>query len=1265
MKQIMDGCTAAAYAAYAMSDIATIYPITPIASMGNTAQLWAMQGRRNYDGQTLQVKELESELGAAGATHGALAAGSLATTFTNSQGLMLMISNMFKIAGNQLPAVFHVGTRSLATHALSIFGDHQDIMAVRATGFSFLGSCSVQEALDIAVVAHLAAIDGGLPVCHFFDGWRTSNELQTIDTISYEDIFSLMDMEKIRAFRAGSLNPEHPQLAGTCQNPGVYFQNAEAVNSRYDAFPDIVEKQMQRVSKITGREYHIFDYYGAPDAEAVIVSMGSSCEVISSTIDYLNANGYKVGQVKVRLFRPFSADYMLKAIPATVKTVAVLDRTKEPGAGGEPLFKDVAAAVAVSDRAGKLQVLNGRYGLSSKDFNPEMVKAVFDNALSAAPKRVFTVGITDDVTHLSLETGDNLPSFSQHLKQAVFYGMGSDGTVGATKQAADIFGNSPGLWAQAYFSYSAKKSGGYTISELRVDDKPITEAFEIRDADYVCCNKDTYVDRYPLILNLREGGIFVLNCQWTPADIEKRFPATLKRLIARKKAKVYIVNAQAISQKVGLGVRINTIMETVFFRLLPILPFEQAVAELKKRVQAIYMHEGGEVVAKNLQAIDLAGDAAVEVPVPDSWADASEPVLKPYGWELGDAQTPLADFVRKIASPCMKLEGNQLPVSYFRPDGHIPMGTAAFEKRRIALLVPKWDSEKCVQCTECSFVCPHAAIRPFVLTDDELKAAPEGMPTVIFKEGNTPGLHFHIQNYTEDCTGCGSCATICPGHALTMTPIAEELDIQRPFWTYCNDKVAYKTSILPRFTVNGSQMHQPLLEFSGACAGCGETPYVKLLTQLFGERLLMANATGCSSVWGASFPSNPYCSLSDGRGPAWGNSLFEDNAEYGYGMAVGVRQRREGLLNAARLIHDYIVNQEQGMREGNLAIPTDTPLHNLMTALGAWIAAYDEPEASYTAGREVLKALAAVPQMPADSKLQPQADYITANADQLGKKSVWAVGGDGWAYDIGFAGLDHVLASGENINLMVLDTECYSNTGGQTSKATPLSAVTKYSPDGKRTFKKNLGQMMMTYGNVYVGSIALGANFQQAVDTLREAEAYPGPSIVICYCPCIAHGIRAGMGTTIVEERRAVECGYWPLFRYNPSLLAGGLEPFIEDSVDPTIRVNNLAEQGSPSATENADAAAAGLGPWDKVDTETAPLTVDAQITADLTPFLDGEDRYADIKLVAPGDAARLRSALDAHLDREVWLLDNSPLSRPSAIPADPSGAAASENIKK
>lgn len=1248
MKQIMDGCTAATHIAYALSDVATIYPITPVASMGETAQKWGMAGRKNYMGMAMKVEELESELGAAGATHGALAAGALATTFTNSQGLMLMISNMFKIAGNHLPGVFHVGTRSLATHALSIFGDHSDVMATRASGFTYLASASVQETMDLALVAHLAAIEASLPVCHFFDGWRTSGEMSTIDVIDYNDIWPLINWEKVHAFRRNALNDEHPEIRGSAQMPDVYFQNQEAGNADYDAFPAVVQATMDRVAKVTGRQYHLFDYYGDPQAEAVVVSMGSSCEVIEEAIDYLNAHGYKVGQVKVRLYRPFSNKALADAIPLSAKTVCVLDRTKEPGADGEPLYKDVATALMSQGRA-NVRLLGGRYGLSSKDFSPSMVKAVFDNALSAKPQQPFTVGIIDDVTHLSLPLQPNISTTPKGMTQALFYGIGADGTVGATKQAAHIIGNAQDLYAQAYFHYSAKKSGGYTVSELRFGSKPIRSEYRIEEADYVACHKSTYVNRFRLTDGLRPGGIFVLNCPWHISDLDTQLPPRLRRNLALKKAQFYIIDAIGIAQQVGLGVRINMVMETVFLKLINVMPFDKAVAALKEQLTKAYIHEGGAVVNRNLEAVDLAIQNLKKVEIPPKWADLPD-TMNPVIFRATPKGVNQAtqSFIQKIAKPCYDLNGALLPVSYFPADGRMPMGTTSWEKRRIAVNVPVWDVEKCVECTECSFVCPHAAIRPFLLDPSEKAAAPKELITKPATGVEAlKGLEYRIQVYPEDCTGCGSCAVICPGHALTMVPVAEQITQQVPLLNYCEAKVSIKDTLVPRFTINGSQFNQPLMEFSGACAGCGETPYVKLLTQLFGERMIIANATGCSSIWGANYPSNAYCARYDGRGPAWGNSLFEDNAEYGYGMAVSCEHRRDTLQ----------MNMEQALK--------DTTLDpSVASAMKEWIANRDDPQGSFLTGRKLVAAIKKVyPSLAStdQAKVAPQAlaalrsplsalsplAAIMANTDMLGKKSVWAIGGDGWAYDIGFAGLDHVIASGQNINILVMDTQCYSNTGGQTSKATPIGAVTKYSPAGKRTFAKDLGRMMMTYGSAYVASIALGANFQQAVDAMREAEAYPGPSIIICYCPCINHGIRAGMGHSIVEERLAVQSGYWQIYRFNPLLTANGMDPYIQDHMDPDIKLNQMPAQGSPSAAENADAATAGEGKWDAVAAEKAPLTIDCQAPADtLSAYLDGEDRYADIRLVAPADADRLRSALRAHTLAVYNLLTASPLAK-------------------
>lgn len=1066
-RMTVDGATAATYVAYALSDIATVYPITPIAAMGEVAAKWAMQGRENYAGRQLQVKEMESELGAAGATHGALSAGALATTFTSSQGLMLMIPNMYKIAGELLPGVFHVGTRSLATHALSIFGDHQDVMACRATGFAFLASSSVQETMDLAVVAHLASLEGSIPVCHFFDGWRTANETDTITPIAYEDMYKLLNKDALQKFRERRLNPERPILRGSAQNADVYFQNREAANKLYAAFPGVVQKYMDKVGALTGRNYHLFDYVGDPEATDVIVVIASAGEVTEQTLEVLNTQGYKGGVVKVRLYRPFDAEALLQAIPTSAKRLTVLDRTKEPGADGEPLYKDVATAVARSGR--EIQLFGGRFGLSSKEFDPAMVKSIYDNMLSENPLREFTVGIIDDVTHLSLEVKPFAMLRPKHTVQAKFYGYGSDGTVGATKQVAKVMSETYGLNAQAYFQYSAKKSGGYTISQLRLSPLPIKAAYSIEQADYVACHKQTYVQKYALAETLREGGTFVLNSPWNSAEAwEENLPSELRKALCDKRAKCYNIDAAAIAAKSGLGVRINMIMEAAFlYTGLQDFDIEKALECLKAEIQTSYIHEGQDVVEKNLNALTSVKEAITPVSLTTPAEEVPEKaVSKKY-------DNALMRFVDVIANPCNRLEGNKLPVSVFSADGSMPPGSTAYEKRRIALRIPEWDSQKCIQCTLCSFVCAHAAIRPYLLDEGQLKNAPEGMDIAEAKGVKEP-LHWRIQVFSEDCTGCGSCATVCPGHALAMVSSEGVMDGQIPYTKYCIEHVGYRPDLFPRFTVKGSQMYQPLLQFSGACAGCGETPYVKLLTQLFGENMIIANATGCSSIWGADYPSNAYCVNSQGRGPAWANSLFEDNAEFGYGMAVA---------------------------------------------------------------RDIL---------------QPEKTEKPV--------SVWAIGGDGWAYDIGFAGLDHVLARNTKINIFVMDTECYSNTGGQMSKATPISCVAKYAPNGKRTYKKDLGRMMMTYGNVYVASVAMGANPQQAVNAFKEADAYPGPSIVIGYCPCINHGIRAGMGTAMIEERRAVQSGYWPLYRYNPALSAEGKNPLILDSTP----LDESLKSGSP-----------------------------------------------------------------------------------------------------
>lgn len=1153
MKKVLDGCTAATHVAYAMSEVATIYPITPIAEMGQVAQKWAMAGRKNLFGQTMQVKEMESELGAAGATHGAAEAGALATTFTNSQGLLLMIPNMYKIAGNMLPVVFHVGTRSLSTHALSIFGDHQDIMAARSTGFAFLGSANVQETMDLAIVAHIAALEGELPVLHFFDGWRTSNEMSSIDVVDYDAIASIMPMDAVARFRRKALNPEHPSVRGACQGPEVYFQNREAPNRYYDAFPKVVESAMAKVESITGRKYRLFDYVGADDAEYIAIAMGSAVETLEAVSSAMNRQGSKTGVVKVRLFRPFSVDALIDSLPLSVKRIAVLDRSKEPGAPGEPLYLDVVAAMAARGRS--VEVVGGRYGLSSKDFSPVMAKAVFDNIMSSTPKRRFTVGINDDVTNLSLSVGPKFTVDSAVKKAVRFYGFGSDGTVGATRQLARTLDAEAGRYVQVFFQYSAKKSGGYTISELRIADAPINEAYMIENADYIGCHKSNYVSRFKLVENLKLGGRFVLNAPWTSIEaLELNLPAVLRQALAEKQAHIHVIDAESIAARYGLGTRINMIMATVFLKLEYADQFNMLFSNLKEQIKAQYIHEGQQVVDNNLAAVDEAVEAIVEIEVPRQWSDAPKAAAK---WSGDEAP----DFIAKIARPCLKLEGDALPVSMFDPAGILPMGTTAFEKRSVAINVPKWDVDRCVECAECSLCCPHAAIRPVLMTEQEAEAAPKGFVSKM-AHGNSElkDYRFRIQVFAADCMGCGICASICPGKALTMVPLETQLAEQGVLADYMVANIPYKGGTAYRFTVNGSQFYQPLMQFSGACAGCGETPYVKLLTQLFGERLLIANATGCSSVWGAYFPSNAYCVNAEGKGPAWGNSLFEDNAEYGFGMATAVEHRRAMLADAVRHAAE--------------AESTYSQLRDLMKA---WLDAFNDVEASQRLGLQIVDMVKRLPKTPF-------ADQIMANSDMFGVKSVWAIGGDGWAYDIGFAGLDHVLAQDRNINILVLDTECYSNTGGQMSKATPIGSTAKYSPDGKRTFKKDLGKMMMTYGNVYVAQIALGANFQQAIDALREAEAYDGPSIVIAYCPCINHGIRnGGLQHAVFEERDAVKSGYWQLYRYNPVLAAEGRQPLTVDYDEPNGTLVN---------------------------------------------FINGENRYADLKMVDPRMAAILQPKL-------------------------------------
>lgn len=1118
----MNGMTAAAYAAYALSDAAMIFPITPASHMAETIETWSVEGKKNLFGQPVEVKEMQSEKGVAGALHGSLAGGALTTTFTASQGLMLMIPNMYKVSGELLPGVFHVTSRSLAAHALSIFGDHQDVMAVRTTGVAMLASTSVQECMDLSWVVHLSAIEGSLPFVHFFDGFRTSDAVETIEPIETEQMIPLINWEKIQQFRKKCLEPERPEIRGTAQNPDVYFQNREAPNTYYDALPDIVQANMDKIAAVTGRSYHLFDYVGAPDAERVIVTMASSCDVVEPVVRFLNAKGEKVGLVKVRLFRPFSAKHLIAALPKSVKVLCALDRTKEPGAQGEPLMQDVCMAVQME--GWDVKVVGGRYGLSSKDFTPAMALAVFDNMRAEMPKARFTVGITDDVTHLSLSVGPALEVLPSDMKQYIFYGCGGDGTVGAIKQATKIVGDNTGLYSQGYSWFDSKKSDGLSISYVRFGKDPIQAPYLIDHADYVACHKDIYtLYDYPLIDKLKDGGVFVLNSQWTKKQMNELFPARLKRAIATKHVRFFNIDAAGLAVKFGLGARINLIMEAVFFKLAGVMDYEKACELMKEQVKSIYRAKGPKVVQADLEVIDQALEALEEIDYPHSWAQAKDPAPA----KRSDREAPA--WIEQVYTPITKLEGESLPVSALDPAGFVPLGSSAYDKRRVAFSIPEWDREKCVQCYECSLVCPHAAIRPVLARAAELEGAPASFKTKPATFEGLEGYEFRIQVYPEDCVGCGSCADNCPapGKALVMKELPTQLDDQKANLAFAQENISIKDELIPADTIPGTQLQQPLLEFSGCCGGCGETPHVKLLTQLFGDRLIMANATGCSSIWGAYMPSMPYCKNRKGHGPAWGNSLFEDNGEYGFGIAKAVKIRRQHLVD---LVNEALTDKR-------------TPA-NAKTLMTTWLAEKDDPDAAFSLGQAIQAEIRGLTdQEPFKSIL----DY----AEMFGKKSVWAVGGDGWAYDIDYGGIDEVLASKENINVLVLDTEGYSNTGGEMSKATQLGSVSGFSQDGKPTPKKNLGRMMMQYGYVYVASVCLGADKQQVITAMREAEAYDGPSIVICLCPCISWDIHGGMATNIRQARHAVEAGYWPLFRFNPDRVKEGKDPLTIDYSSP------------------------------------------------------------------------------------------------------------------
>jgi len=1116
----MDGNTAAAHVAYAFTEVAAIYPITPSSPMAELVDEWSAHGMKNIFGQPVNVVEMQSEAGAAGAVHGSLSAGALTTTFTASQGLLLMIPNMYKISGELLPGVFHVTARALASHALSIFGDQSDVMACRQTGFALLASGSVQEVMDLGGIAHLAAIKSRVPFLHFFDGFRTSHEVQKIEVLEHEELAKLLDWDALEAFRKNSLNPEHPHVKGTNQNPDIFFQAREVANPFYEKVPDIVANYMKEITKLTGREYHPFNYYGAPDAERIIVAMGSVCETIEEVVDYLMAKGEKVGVIKVHLYRPFSEKYFFNVLPKTVKKIAVLDRTKEPGAPGEPLYLDVRNLFY--EKKDTPIIVGGRYGLGSKDTTPAQILAVFDNLKQTTPKNLFTIGIEDDVTYTSLPVKGVVSTAPAGTTRCKFWGFGSDGTVGANKDAIKIIGDNTDLYAQAYFAYDSKKSGGVTISHLRFGKKPIKSTYLIDEADFIACHKQSYVYQYQLLEGLKKGGTFLLNCTWKPEELDEKLPAGLKKQIADNDINFYIIDAVDIAKRIGLGSRINMVMQAAFFKLANVIPLDQAVKLLKEAIVKTYGRKGEKVVKMNHQAVDEGLQALVKVDVPKAWSNSVE--------EEVAATNDLPEFVKKVVIPMNAQQGDKLPVSTFvgREDGSFPLGTTVYEKRSIAVDVPDWIPENCIQCNQCSYVCPHAAIRPVLTTEEENKKAPAGYVTKKAIGKQLEGLSFRIQVSPSDCTGCGNCVEICPAKqkALEMKPLEEMTAKESDNWNFAMS-IPTKEGLWNPHSVKGSQFVKPLLEFSGACAGCGETPYAKLLTQLFGDRLIISNATGCSSIWGAPAPSIPYCTNAEGKGPAWANSLFEDNAEHGFGLAIGTKQLR---------------NKIAGYMEE--ALTQNLPAE-LKDAFEKWLAVRENGEESKKAAALVRPLLKKYADLPVCKEIAAFNDYLV-------KPSTWVLGGDGWAYDIGYGGLDHVIASGEDINILVFDTEVYSNTGGQSSKATPTGAVAKFAAGGKRIKKKDLGMIAASYGYVYVAQVCMGADQNQLIKAFTEAEAYQGPSLIIAYAPCINHGIKVGMRYSQQEGKKAVESGYWQLYRFNPLLKEQGKNPFVLDSKEPT-----------------------------------------------------------------------------------------------------------------
>ena len=1114
----MDGNEAASYISYAFTEVATIYPITPSSPMANHVDEWSAHGMKNIFGSQVKLMEMQAEFAACGALQGALETGSLGTTYTSSQGLMLMIPPMFRIAGLNLPAVMHVAARSVGTHSVSIFGDHQDVMACRQTGWAQLASSSVQECMDMGAVAHLSAIKGHVPVQHFFDGFRTSHEIQKIEVLDFDDMAALVDQKELKKFRDRALNPEHPTIRHSGENDDIFFQHREAVNPIYNAFPEVVEEYMEKISALTGRNYKLFNYFGAPDAERVVVAMGSVCDAAREVVDYLNAQGEKVGLIQVHLYRPFSLKHFVSAIPETCKVLTTLDRTKEPGALGEPLYEDVSAALIESGRM--LRLLGGRYGLSSKDTTPAQIKAVFDN-MKGEQKNHFTVGIHDDVTHLSLPVGENIVTAGKSIISCKFWGLGSDGTVGANKNSCKIIGDNTDQYVQAYFQYDAKKSGGLTRSHLRFGHEPILSTYYVTMADFVACHKQSYMKSFDIVSEVKPGGTFLLNTRWKGQQLIDNLPNKAKRILAERKINFYTIDATDIAEEIGLGNRTSTVLQAAFFKLSGVLPLDEAEGYMKDAAIKTFSKKGDKIVNMNLQAIERGLTDAVKIDVPDAWAEL------PDEEEVVDENLP--EFVRKVLIPINKADGDNIPVSTFTQyaDGVMPIGMAKYEKRGVADNVPVWDAAKCIGCNRCSMVCPHAAIRPILFTEEEAAAAPEGCETKKALGKGFENYRYRIQVDVLDCQGCGSCANVCPAKekALKMVPLDDVLDEQKN-WDYCMS-LSEKKNPMNRFSAKGSQFEQPLYEFSGACPGCGETPYIKLLTQLFGDRMYVANATGCSQAYGFFTPTFPQTTNKRGFGPAFSNSLFENNAEFALGMSLSTTQMREQTKLHAK----------------NLAASTGD--EKLKAALEAWLSEGDDVDKTEALSDAVRQALAATKDTGAD------VDFIREREDTLTKKAVWMVGGDGWAYDIGFGGLDHVMASGLDLNVLVLDNELYANTGGQSSKATPIGASVQFAAAGKATPKKDLGMILANYGYVYVAQVAMGANPEHLIKCLKEAAAHKGPSIVICYAPCINHGLAKGMAKSMDEEKAAVECGFWPLYRYNPDNEKEGKNPFMLDSGEP------------------------------------------------------------------------------------------------------------------